>query len=94
MNRNEALLDAFAAELRARRATAGLSQEALSLLADVNRTYIAKLELAKNQPTLTVLYSLACALDLDLAELIHGVLLRHRRANRKGGRSGIRGRSS
>lgn len=82
MSRNDALLGAFAAELRSRRAKAGLSQESLALLAEVNRTYVAKLELARNQPSLTVLHNLAIALDLDLTELIHGVLARYHRSMR------------
>ncbi len=55
MTRDEALIAAFADELRSRRAALRLSQEELAHRAGVNRTYIAKLELARNQPTLTVL---------------------------------------
>lgn len=79
MSRNDALLGAFAAELRSRRSALGLSQEALALRADVNRTYVAKLELARNQPTLSVLLRLADALDVELSDLIHGALARYRR---------------
>ena len=78
MSRNDALLDAFAAELRHRRSGAGLSQEALALGANVNRTYVAKLELAMNQPTLSVLLSLAEALEVELPDLIQGALVRYR----------------
>ena len=53
MTRDEALIAAFADELRSRRAALRLSQEELAHRAGVNRTYIAKLELARNQPTLT-----------------------------------------
>lgn len=83
MSRNDALLDAFAAELRSRRSAAGLSQEALALRADVNRTYVAKLELARNQPTLSVLLSLAEALEVELPVLIQGALLRYRASRRR-----------
>lgn len=52
MTRDEALIAAFADELRSRRAALRLSQEELAHRAGINRTYIAKLELARNQPTL------------------------------------------
>jgi transcriptional regulator with XRE-family HTH domain len=78
MSRNDALLDAFATELRSRRSNAGLSQEELALRADVNRTYVAKLELARNQPTLSVLLSLAEALGIELPDLLRGALARYR----------------
>lgn len=77
MSRDQALLEAFAAELKARRSELKLSQEELAHRAVINRTYIAKLELAKNQPTLTVLYRLALALNNDLPELLHATLLRY-----------------
>ena len=38
-----------------RRLELGVSQEELGHLCDVNRTFVAKIELAQNQPTLTVL---------------------------------------
>ena len=79
MSRNDALLEAFAAELRFRRSEARLSQEALALRADVNRTYVAKLELARNQPSLSVLLSLAEALEIELPELIRATLARYSR---------------
>jgi transcriptional regulator with XRE-family HTH domain len=60
--------------LRFRRSQAGLSQEALALRADVNRTCVAKLELAGNQPSLSVLLSLADALGVELPALIRGTL--------------------
>lgn len=79
MGRDEALLEAFAAELKARRAGLQLSQEELAHRANVNRTYIAKLELAKNQPTLCVLHRLATALEEELPALLQATLLRYDR---------------
>lgn len=78
MGRDEALLAAFAAELRARRAGMRLSQEELAHRASVNRTYIAKLELAQNQPTLSVLHRLASALNHELPELLQATLSRYK----------------
>lgn len=80
MGRDEALVEAFAAELRARRSVLKLSQEELAYRACVNRTYIAKLELAQNQPTLSVLHRLAEALNHELPELIQATLLRYTRS--------------
>lgn len=82
MSRNDALLEAFAAELRDRRFKAKLSQEQLAHQANVNRTYIAKLELAKNQPSLCVLHDLAAALGDNFQDLITGVMLRYEQKKR------------
>lgn len=78
MGRDEALLQAFASELKARRAALRLSQEELAYRAEVNRTYIAKLELARNQPTLSVMHRLALALGGELPELLAATLIRYR----------------
>lgn len=79
MERDEALIVAFADELRARRTALALSQEELAHLVGVNRTYMAKLELAQNQPTLTVLQAIATALSVPLPEFLGGVLARRRK---------------
>lgn len=80
MSRNDALLDAFAAELRSRRSALGLSQEALALRAEVNRTFVGKMETSRNQPTLSVLLRIADALAVELPDLISGTLVRYRKA--------------
>ena len=79
MERDEALIVAFADELRARRNALELSQEELAHLVGVNRTYMAKLELAQNQPTLTVLQAVAVALAVPLPDFLNSVLARRRR---------------
>jgi transcriptional regulator with XRE-family HTH domain len=78
MSRDQALLEAFAAALKARRSELKFSQEELAHRAVINRTYVAKLELAQNQPTLTVLHRLAAALDNDLPGLLRATLLRYK----------------
>ncbi len=78
MSRNDALIEAFAAELRARRSALGISQEELAHRAGVNRTYVAKLELAQNQPTLSVLFDLSTALGDELPEVIRSALTRYK----------------
>lgn len=73
---------AFAAELKSRRTAAGLSQEALALDCGVNRTFVAKLELAVNQPSLTTLLRIADGLGVELPELIAETLRRYRQEAR------------
>ena len=63
-SRNQALVEAFAAELRTCREALGVSQEALARLAGVNRTFVGRLELAQNQPSISVLFHLSDALGL------------------------------
>ena len=75
---NLELMRAFAAELKARRSELGISQEELAHRSDVNRTFVAKLELAQNQPTLTVLLKLAGGLGVELPELLQVTLKRYK----------------
>jgi transcriptional regulator with XRE-family HTH domain len=77
-SRNKKLISALSVELIKKRRAMGLSQEKFALLADVNRTYIAKLETGENQPTLTVLDKLALGLNLTLPELIQDVFNHYR----------------
>ena len=75
---NLELMRALAAELKARRSELGISQEELAHRSDVNRTFVAKLELAQNQPTLTVLLKLAGGLGVELPELLQVTLKRYK----------------
>lgn len=75
---NLELMKAFAAELKARRAELEISQEELAHRSDVNRTFVAKLELAQNQPTLSVLLKLAGGLGAELPELLQATLKRYK----------------
>jgi len=50
-----------------------LSQEKLSLLSDVDRTYIARIERGKANPTMKVLNKLARVLKIKIHRLIRGV---------------------
>jgi transcriptional regulator with XRE-family HTH domain len=60
----------FAANLiRARRAK-GLSQEALAYEADVNRTYISKLEKGSTYVGLEIIGKLSAVLGIEPAELL------------------------
>ena len=61
---------ALARQLKERREEMGLSQEALADQAEVDRTYVSKIERAVANPSILVLHRLAGALDMDLLELL------------------------
>lgn len=50
-----------------------LSQEQLSNLTEVDRTYIARIEKGRANPTLRILYKVAIGLSLRLDQLLQGV---------------------
>ncbi len=56
--------------LREQRTAAGVSQEALALSADVDRTFVSQIERGIRQPTLTTLCKLARALDVQPSTLV------------------------
>ena len=60
----------FAANLRRFRHAKGLSQEALAYEADVNRTYMSKLEKGGSYPGLEIIGKLAVVLEVEPAELL------------------------
>lgn len=59
--------------LRALRKARRLSQERFALEHDIDRTYISGIERGLRNPTVTVLYRLAYALDVDVRELLQPV---------------------
>lgn len=56
----------LAKDIRAARRAVGMSQEALALQAEVDRTYVSQLERGIANPSLFVLYRLASVLGCDL----------------------------
>lgn len=76
-NQDPALLRAFAAELKARRAALDISQEALAYASNVNRTFVAKLELATTSPSLTSIFRLANGLQIEPWELVLSLQARY-----------------
>jgi transcriptional regulator with XRE-family HTH domain len=62
----EQLCQRFADDLRAARQEAGLSQEALALAAEVDRTYVSQLERGVANPSMLILCRLAGALRMKL----------------------------
>ncbi|SDY36030.1 Helix-turn-helix domain-containing protein [Variovorax sp. YR266] len=78
-NQDPALLRAFAAELKARRAELGFNQEELAFAAGLNRTFVAKLETATTSPSLTSLVSLCEGLTVEPAELMRSLMRRYKK---------------
>lgn len=60
------LQNRLAEDIKAARRAVGLSQEALALQADVDRTYVSQLERGIANPSLFVLYRLARVLGSSL----------------------------
>jgi DNA-binding XRE family transcriptional regulator len=62
----EKLIDQLGDEIKALRLNAGLSQEALALAADVDRTYVSQLERGVANPSLLILHRISMVLDREL----------------------------
>ena len=58
---NPSLLKAFAAEVKARRGLLHISQDELAFRSGLSRTFLGKIEIAQNQPSLTALFCLLFA---------------------------------
>lgn len=78
-DQDPALLRAFAAELKARRLALGLSQDKFALVAEIHRTFVAKVERAVAMPSLSSVYRIAEGLDVDPAVLITAVSKRYKK---------------
>jgi transcriptional regulator with XRE-family HTH domain len=63
-------ISVVAMRLKQLRGKRGMSQEALAAKAGISRSYLAKLETAKHDPTLTVLEKLARALGVTIETLV------------------------
>lgn len=62
----------MAHNMKSLRGKRSLSQEALALSADVDRTYVSQIERAVGNPSLHVLCKLAAILDTDVVSLLEG----------------------
>jgi transcriptional regulator with XRE-family HTH domain len=74
---------AFGETLRAARAGAGLSQEALGFACDIDRTYVSLLERGIKQPTLGTLFELCDQLGVKPETVVANT--RKRLAESRGG---------
>lgn len=61
---------AFGAVLRAARMEAGISQEALGLACEIDRTYVSLLERGERQPTLSTVFALSEQLGVAPESLV------------------------
>ena len=66
----DALLVAFGQQVRRIRKEKGLSQEALAALADIDRSYMGHIERGNKNVTLTKIYQIAKALDVQVCQLL------------------------
>ena len=82
----ESLLKALAAEIKSLRTGLEVSQEELAHRAGLNRTFVGRLEVAQTQPSLTVLFQLANALEVDAAELVANITKRAKKERSAGGK--------
>ncbi|WP_397535856.1 helix-turn-helix domain-containing protein [Roseateles sp.] len=76
---DQPVLRATAAEIKARRGRLGISQEELAHRADVHRSFIARLEVAQTQPSLSVLLRIAEGLESDPADVVRSIAERAKR---------------
>ena len=69
-SRNPILALAFGETVRALREASGVAQEALALNADMDRSYLGKVERGEKQPSLDIVFRLAVVLSVSPAELV------------------------
>ncbi len=72
MNKND-VAKIFGEEIRRVRDEVGISQERLALEADVDRSFLSKMERGIRQPSLTVLLKLCRALEYSPDKLVSDV---------------------
>jgi transcriptional regulator with XRE-family HTH domain len=65
-----ALVDKVASRIKRLREQRGMTQEALAAKAGISRAYLARIETARHEPTLTVLEKLAKALRVKVGRLL------------------------
>lgn len=70
--RNQAWLEKFGVHFREKRIKAGLTQEELSLEANISLSQIARIETGRINPSFCTLYLLASTMKISLSELFEG----------------------
>ena len=78
-SRNQALIDALAVEVKARRHELKFTQEDLAGRCEIDRPYISLIEVGRKQPTISVLYRMATALELSFEEFSRRIDRRYRK---------------
>ncbi len=51
----------------------GISQEALSGLADIGRTHLSAIENGERKPTMETLYRISCALNIKMSDIVREI---------------------
>lgn len=69
-SRNTLLLQALGATLKERRGELNLTQEDVAGSAEIDRPFVTLIESARKQPTVSVLWRLAAAVQLTPADLV------------------------
>ena len=82
-SRNQALIDALAIEVKTRRHELDLTQEDLAGRCELDRPYISLIEVGRKQPTISVLYRIAGALELTFGDFCGRIDARHVGARRR-----------
>jgi XRE family transcriptional regulator, regulator of sulfur utilization len=72
-NRNPRLAKAFGSVIRKLRLDQQISQEQLALDAEVDRSYLGRLERGEKQPSLDIVFRLAAALGVRASVLVEEV---------------------
>lgn len=86
-SKNQELIQAMAVEIKARRHALELSQEDLAGRCELDRPYISLMEVARKQPTISVLLRLAEGLEYSLPEFMKRVTKRYEQERRASGLS-------
>jgi predicted transcriptional regulator len=76
-SRNSTLIDALAAEVKARRQELDLTQEDLAGRCEIDRPFISLIEVGRKQPTISVLYKISVALELTFGEFCDRIEVRY-----------------
>ena len=87
-SRNSLLLEALGLVLKERRHELGLTQEDVAGAAEVDRPFVTLIESARKQPTVSVFWKLAQALQLGPADLASRVDLRYGKLRRVASKAG------
>ncbi|ARN19641.1 helix-turn-helix domain-containing protein [Piscinibacter gummiphilus] len=82
-SRNPVLLEALGSCLKDRRIELGITQEDVASAAGIDRPYITLIESARKQPTISVLWKLAAAVQFSPAEFAERIERRHRALKRR-----------
>ena len=81
-SRNPALALAFGQTVRSVRESTGVAQEALALIAEMDRSYLGRLERGEKQPSLDVVFRLAVALGVVPGDLVAKIEVQARKAKK------------